>query len=116
MTSRMSVLGLAAACLLVAAPAHAAQSSNVSVVSQIPVMTEAISINFIGETMFVSTVQGIYSYNVSDPSKPPLRGALPCSIGENEGSAVAPVRKLLFVSGDPRGFTTPATSGATFPV
>ena len=113
----MSVLGLAAACLLVlAAPANAAQSSNVSVVAQIPVMTEAISINFIGETMFVSTVQGIYSYDVSDPANPTLLGALPMFIWENEDVSVDPVRKLLFISRDPRGFTTPATSGATFPV
>src|SRR5690242_17735854 len=115
MTRRMSVLALLAACALVPASAHAAQSSNVQVVGSIPAMTNAISINFIGETMFVSTVQGLYSYDVSDPSSPKLLGALPMYIWENEDMDVDVARKRIFISRDPRGFTTSATSGATFP-
>jgi len=36
-------------------------------------------------------------------------------IWENEDMDVDPVRKRLFISRDPRGFTSPATPGATFP-
>jgi hypothetical protein len=101
--------------VLGAAPAWAEQSANVQTVSAIPVLKEAISLNFIGETMFVSTVHGVYSYDVSDPAKPALLGALPMYIWENEDVDVDPIRKRLFISRDPRGFTSPVTPGSAFP-
>ena len=122
MTRRMSVLlaaGLAMAALgaVAAAPplAVAAQSPNVEQVASIPTLQAAISINFIGDTMFVSTVHGVYSYDVSNPASPQLLGVLPMYIWENEDVSVDAVRKRLFISRDPRGFTSPATPGAAFP-
>src|SRR5206468_2697201 len=73
-------------------PPAGAISSNVQFVSTIPEMRAAISINFIGNTMFVSTVHGLYSYDVSDPANPSLLGALPVPIWENEDMDVDPVR------------------------
>src|SRR5258708_23742957 len=78
-------------------------------------MATAISINFIGDTMFVSAVDGIYSYDVTDPASPKRLGALPMYIWENEDVDVDVVRKRLFVSRDPRGFTSPAAPGNVFP-
>jgi hypothetical protein len=98
-----------------AEPPAGAISSNVEFIANIPEMREAISINFIGDTMFVSTVHGVYSYDVTDPSSPALLGALPMYIWENEDVDVDPVRHLLFISRDPRGFTSPITPGSTFP-
>ncbi|HEX9374622.1 MAG TPA: hypothetical protein VGB19_00045 [Actinomycetota bacterium] len=98
-----------------AAPPAGSISGNVRFVANIPELRAAISINFIGDTMFVSTVHGVYSYDVSDPAAPALLGALPMYIWENEDVDVDPARHLLFVSRDPRGFTSPATSGSTFP-
>jgi hypothetical protein len=115
MPRRTSVLAALAAAALAPASATAAQSPNVAVVASIPAMQRAISLNFIGETMFVSTDHGIFSYDVSDPASPQLLGALPMYIWENEDVDVDPVRHLLFISRDPRGFTTSVTSGATFP-
>ena len=110
-----ALVALVAACALAPAPAWAAQSANVQAIGSIPALKAAISINFIGETMFVSTVHGIYSYDVSNPADPALLGALPMYIWENEDVSVDPVRKLLFISRDPRGFTSPATGGDQFP-
>jgi hypothetical protein len=90
-------------------------SSNVECIATIADMSQAIAVNFIGDTMFVSTVKGLFSYDVSDPSAPNLLGALPMYIWENEDMDVDPGRKRVFISRDPRGFTTQATSGATFP-
>ena len=70
--------------------AVAAQSSNVQSVAQIPTLAAAISINFIGDEMFVSTVHGVYAYNVSNPASPALDGALPMYIWENEDVSVDP--------------------------
>src|SRR4051794_5591979 len=106
MTRRMSVLALLAACALVPASAQAAQSSNVEVVGSIPAMTNAISVNFIAETMFVSPAQGLSSYDVSDPANPALLGALPMYIWENEDMDVDVKRQRIFISRDPRGFTS----------
>jgi hypothetical protein len=109
-------LPIAAALLaLVAAPARAAHSPNVEPVAHIAELPAAISANFIGDTMFVSTAAGIYSYDVSDPSRPVALGALPMYIWENEDVDVDPVHKRLFISRDPRGFTSPAIPGDTFP-
>lgn len=107
-----------AAVLLALAPAGASaadSSPNVERVAALPEHASAISINFIDDTMFVSTVAGIYSYDVSDPAQPRLLGAVPMYIWENEDVDVDPVRERLFVSRDPRGFTSPATPGV-FPV
>ncbi|MFN2624730.1 MAG: LVIVD repeat-containing protein [Mycobacteriales bacterium] len=83
--------------------------------TNIPQAQQAISLNFIGDTMFVSGVDGVQSYDVSNPRDPQLLGVLPMYIWENEDVDVDPARHLLFISRDPRGFTSPATSGATFP-
>jgi hypothetical protein len=105
---------LIAACVLPAS-ASAASSPNVQAVARIPEMATAISINFIGDAMFVSTVDGIYSYDVSNPASPKRLGALPMYIWENEDVDVDVARKRLFVSRDPRGFTSPAVPGNVFP-
>jgi hypothetical protein len=106
----------AAALAAAAAPgAGAAQSANVKLLANVPEMASAISVNFIGDTMFVSTVAGIYAYSVADPSAPALIGALPMYIWENEDVDVDVKRKRLFISRDPRGFTSPAVPGAVFP-
>ena len=96
------------------APAGAI-SDGVTLLANIPEMRTAIAVNFIGETMFVSTTTGLFSYDVSDPAAPTLLGALPMYIWENEDMDVDPVRKRVFISRDPRGFTSPATPGAFFP-
>ncbi len=85
-------------------------SHGVTFLANIPELRTAISLNFIGTTMFASTVHGIYSYDVSDPAHPALLGALPQYIWENEDVEVDARRHLLFLSRDPRGFTTPATT------
>src|SRR3954470_19506152 len=116
MRPRLALLALAAVFALVpAGSASAAGSPNVHQLAQLPEMATAISINFIGDTMFVSTVHGIYSYDVSDPAQPQLLGSVPHYIWENEDVDVDPERKLLFVLRDPRGFTSPAVPGSTFP-
>jgi hypothetical protein len=115
MPRRLAVLLALLSGLLAAPPALAAQSENVASVASVPLMKEAISLNFIGETMFVSTVHGVYSYDVSDPASPTLLGALPMYIWENEDVDVDPVRQRLFISRDPRGFTSPVTPGSVFP-
>jgi hypothetical protein len=61
--------------------------------------------------MFVSTVHGLYSYDVSDPSVPIPLGALPMYIWENEDMDVDVERELILISRDPRGFTSPAVNG-----
>jgi hypothetical protein len=107
---------LAAAILLaLAAPARAEHSPNVQPVAHLAGLPAAISANFIGDTMFVSTASGIYSYDVADPAHPRALGAFPVYIWENEDVDVDPVRKRLFISRDPRGFTSPAVPGDTFP-
>jgi hypothetical protein len=116
MTRRVAALALAVWLVapggmrIAGAQAAADSSPNVTVVARIPEMAAAISIGFIGETMFVSTVHGLYSWDVSDPSSPQLLGALPMYIWENEDIDVDPARNLVFISRDPRGFTTPATT------
>ena len=97
------------------APPAGAISRNVRFVTTIPQVATAISINFIGDTMFVSTVHGLYSFDVSDPRHPVMLGALPMPIWENEDMDVDPARHLAFLSRDPRGFTTPAAPGSAFP-
>lgn len=91
-------------------PPSGAISSNVEYVGNIPEAGAAISINFIGDTMFVSSVNGLSAYDVKDPANPSFLGALPYYIWENEDVDVDAARHLLFVSRDPRGFTSPATT------
>jgi hypothetical protein len=91
-------------------PPAGAISPGVTFLANIPELRTAISIDFIGTTMFASTVTGIYAYDVSDPAAPSLVGALPQYIWENEDVQVDPKRKLLFLSRDPRGVTSPATT------
>jgi len=89
-------------------------SPGITFLANIPELKTAISLNFIGDVLFASTVTGIYSYDVKDPAAPKRLGALPQYIWENEDVDVDPVRKLLFLSRDPRGFTTPATSALPY--
>jgi hypothetical protein len=84
-------------------------SPNVEFLSNLPIST-AISLGFIGNTVFVSTVLGIYSVDITDPTHPQLLGALPMYLWENEHMQVDPARNLLFIARDPRGFTSPATT------
>ena len=113
---RSLVLAAVIAVPFAAVPSHAAPpppgaiSKGVTFLANIPELRTAISLNFIGTTMFASTVTGIYSYDVSDPAKPVLLGALPQYIWENEDVDVDAKRQLLFLSRDPRGFTSPATT------
>jgi hypothetical protein len=90
-------------------------SKNVNFIANVPEMRGAIALAFIDDTMFVSTVQGLYAYSLSDPKAPQLVGALPMYIWENEDMDVDVRRNLIFISRDPRGFTTPATPGDAFP-
>lgn len=118
---RLPLLVLVLAALLqpsvssAAVPPPGAISENVEFIANIPEMRSAIAVNFIGDTMLVSATTGLYAYSVVDPAAPSLLGALPMYIWENEDMDVDPVRKLAFISRDPRGFTSPATPGATFP-
>src|SRR5438552_1788067 len=113
---RLLIAAAATAALLAAAgPATAAQSANVKLVGSVPYLKTAISINFIEDAMFVSTATGVYSYDVSDPAAPKLLDAIPMYIWENEDVDVDRVHKRLFVSRDPRGFTTPGVPGSVFP-
>jgi len=95
----------AAAAVVQAASASRSQSDNVEFVTQLPEAGMAIAINFIGDTMFVSTATGLLSYDVSDPAAPALLGALPMYIWENEDMDVDADRNLVFISRDPRGIT-----------
>src|SRR3954451_21042410 len=104
MRPRLATLLAGALLLLPVSAAHAAASSNVRQVAQLPELAAAISINFIGDTMFVSTVTGLYSFDVSDAAHPQPLGTVPHFIWENEDMDVDPVRKRVFISRDPRGF------------
>jgi hypothetical protein len=113
---RLVPVVLALVSLAAAAPASAQEmSSNVQRVATIPELKSAISIAFIDDLMFVSTAAGVFSYSVADPAKPEPMGALPMYIWENEDMDVDVARKRIFISRDPRGFTSPATPGALFP-
>jgi hypothetical protein len=100
-----------------AAPPAGAISANVEYVTNLPETKTAISINFIGETMFVSTQTGLFSYDVENPRSPQLLGVLPQVIWENEDVDVDVARKLVFISRDPRPASVSAgpVSSATFP-
>src|SRR3954453_13795026 len=111
---------LTAATLAPSAPSHAAPpagaiSKNVTYVTTIAQAKEAISINFIGDMMFVSGVDGIQSYDVSNPPSPQLLGVLPQYIWENADVDVDAAWPPVVISRDPRGFTSPVTPGSAFP-
>jgi hypothetical protein len=114
-TARLVLCWIAVALALAGPAAAQEMSANVQRLASIPELKTAISLNFIQDTMFVSTVTGVYAYDVSDPAAPSPAGALPMYIWENEDVDVDARRKLLFVSRDPRGFTTPASGGDLFP-
>jgi hypothetical protein len=84
-------------------------SPNLHFLSNLP-LTSAISIAFIGDVAYVSTVLGLYSVDISDPTNPQLLGAAPQYIWENEHIQADPARHLVFISRDPRGFTSPAST------
>ncbi|MEA2646385.1 MAG: hypothetical protein QOE92_1468 [Chloroflexota bacterium] len=90
-------------------------SDNVEFLSNLPELETAISAAFIDDIAYVSTVTGLYSVDISDPANPVLVGAAPQFIWENEHMTADPVRKRVFITRDPRGYTSPATSGGTFP-
>jgi hypothetical protein len=90
-------------------------SPNVEFLSNLPVLPTAISAAFIGNIAYVSTVLGLYSVDISDPRNPVVVGAAPQYVWENEHMTADPVRKRVFISRDPRGYTSPATSGGAFP-
>ena len=98
-----------------APPPPGAISDNVEFIANVATPRGAISAAFLDNTMFVSTMLGLYSYDISDPAAPKQLGALPMYLWENEDMSIDPVRKRVFLSRDPRGFTTAATPGATFP-
>jgi hypothetical protein len=107
MRTRLALLALACSLVAPATPSSAAPppgaiSANVEYVTTIPEMATAISLNFIGDTMFVSTQTGLFSYDVSNPRAPKALGALPHPIWENEDVDVDAARKLVFISRDPR--------------
>ena len=89
--------------------------SNVVFLSNLPQLATAISVAFIDNVAFVSTVTGLYSVDISDPANPMIIGAAPQYIWENEHMTADPARKRVFITRDPRGYTSPATSGGTFP-
>lgn len=107
--SARALIALVAAVLVLPVTPVSAQSPpqgdisrNVRFVTNIPEMEWAIALNFIGDTMFVSTELGLYSYDVSDPAAPALLGALPMYLWENEDMDVDRKRELVFISRDPR--------------
>src|SRR3954466_7963114 len=83
LTGVIAAASASSAATLVAPPAGAI-SKNVEFVTNLPEAASAISVNFIDDTMFVSTVKGLLSYDVSNPRSPQLRGALPYYLWENE--------------------------------
>ena len=97
-----------------AAPAGAI-SPNVEFLSNLPLLQTAISAAFIGDVAYVSTVFGLFSVDISDPTTPTLLGSAPQYIWENEHMTADPARKRVFITRDPRGYTSPVTSGGTFP-
>lgn len=104
-----------AASLMAAGPLPALDATSagttapgVEVIASLPEMQAAIAVGFIDEAMYVSTATGLYAYDISDPANPAMTSAFPHYIWENEDMDVDTERKLVFVSRDPRGFTTPA--------
>ncbi len=80
-------------------------SDNVTFIANAPEASTAIALAFDEDVMFVSTITGIFSYDISDPTSPTLLGVLPEYIWENEDMDIDTERDLLFISRDPRGFT-----------
>jgi hypothetical protein len=95
-----------------APPPPGAISSNVEFIANIPEMRTAISVNFMGNTMFVSTQTGLYAYSIANlPAAPTPIGALPMHIWQNEDLDISPERGLAIISRDPRQVSV-APSGA----
>jgi hypothetical protein len=108
------LLTLLIALLVPAAASAQDMSPNVKQIASLPEMRTAIAVNFIDDTMFVSTTTGLFAYSIAGET-PELLSSLPMYIWENEDMDVDRKRKRVFISRDPRGFTSPATPGATFP-
>jgi hypothetical protein len=108
--ARRAALSVSLALVLtaVAAASAHADSGGVQQLANLPEARGAVSINFIGKTMFVSTFHGLYSYDVRNPGSPRRLGAVALPSWENEDMDVDRRRQLVFVSRDPSGFTTPA--------
>jgi len=92
-----------------ATPPAGSISPNITFLSNLP-LPSAISIGFIGNTAFVSTVVGLYSVDITDPTNPALLGSVPMYIWENEHMQVIPDKNLVIISRDPRGYTSPGTT------
>jgi hypothetical protein len=84
------------------APPPGAISDNVEYVGHLPEPGVSIAVNWIGDTMFVSSTTGIFAYDASDPAAPRLVGSLPTQIWQNEDMDVDAERGLLFIARDPR--------------
>ena len=95
------------------APPPGAISDNVEFIANIPELRTAVSLNFLGDTMFVSAFTGLHSYDVSDPANPKRLGSLPMYLHQNEDVDIDPVRKRAYLSRDPRG--APGVPSGTFP-
>lgn len=96
-----------------AAAPPGAISPNIQYIATIPDMTTAISLTFMGDTMFVSAQTGVYSYDISNPAAPKLLGALPQWIWANEDVDIDRERKLLIISREP-GFLPVGGGAAPF--
>ncbi|MHB8508075.1 MAG: LVIVD repeat-containing protein [Candidatus Dormibacteria bacterium] len=84
-------------------------AGNIQFISNLDIPT-AIAIAFIGNTAFISTVHGLYSVDISDPTNPTILGAVPMYIWEDEHMQAIPSKNIVIVSRDPRGYTSPGTT------
>ena len=100
--------GLSMVPVAAATPPPGNISPNIEFLSNLQIagrqLPNAYSIAFINEVAFISTEEGIYSVDISDPTNPTLLGALPMFIYENEHMTSDAARNLIFISRDPRGF------------
>ncbi len=78
--ARAASQGIALTVVANQTPPAGAISPNLEFLSNLPIAS-AISIVFIGATAYVSTVVGLYSVDISDPTNPQLLGALPMTSG-----------------------------------
>lgn len=99
---RTSRADAAVAAVAAVAPPPGAISDNVEYVGHLPEPGVSIAVNWIGDTMFVSSTTGIYAYDVTDPAAPEHIGSLPMQLWQNEDMDVDAERGLLFIARDPR--------------
>jgi hypothetical protein len=84
-------------------------SKNVKLLANLPEAQGAISVSFLQygrrDVLVVSGEFGLKTYDLADPAKPKLVGELNLpGMWETENTEVDPVRKLVFLSRDPRAF------------